>query len=103
MVLAIGYRVRGNRGTQFRKWATIQLKEYLQKGFNLNDKALKNAGGGQYWKELLARIKDIRSSEKMLYRQAMQSGCLLQLLTNVVGFLLTQQTHTASIRKHLPQ
>ena len=71
MVLAVGYRVRGNRGTQFRKWATAQLKEYLQKGFNLNDKALKNAGGGLYWKELLARIKDIRSSEKMLYRQVL--------------------------------
>ena len=71
MVIAVGYRVRGNRGTQFRKWATAQLKEYLQKGFNLNDKALKNAGGGTYWKELLARIKDIRSSEKLLYRQVL--------------------------------
>lgn len=71
MVIAVGYRVRGNRGTQFRKWATAQLKEYLQKGFALNDKALKNAGGGSYWKELLARIKDIRSSEKMLYRQVL--------------------------------
>lgn len=71
LVIAVGYRVRGNRGTQFRKWATMQLKEYLQKGFNLNDKALKNAGGGTYWKELLARIKDIRSSEKMLYRQVL--------------------------------
>lgn len=71
MVLAVGYRVRGNRGTQFRKWATAQLKEYLQKGFVLNDKALKNAGGGTYWKELLARIKDIRSSEKLLYRQVL--------------------------------
>ncbi len=71
MVLAVGYRVRGNRGIQFRKWATAQLKEYLQKGFNLNDKALKNAGGGTYWKELLARIRDIRSSEKLLYRQVL--------------------------------
>ena len=71
MVIAVGYRVRSNRGTQFRKWATTQLKEYLQKGFNLNDKALKNAGGGTYWKELLARIKDIRSSEKLLYRQVL--------------------------------
>ncbi|WP_206214106.1 MULTISPECIES: virulence RhuM family protein [unclassified Adlercreutzia] len=71
MVIAVGYRVRGNRGTQFRKWATVQLKEYLQKGFNLNDKALKNAGGGTYWKELLARIRDIRSSEKVLYRQVL--------------------------------
>ncbi len=71
MVLAVGYRVRGNRGTQFRQWATAQLKEYLQKGFTLNDKALKNAGGGTYWKELLQRIRDIRSSEKMLYRQVL--------------------------------
>ncbi len=71
MVLAVGYRVRGNRGTQFRQWATAQLKEYLQKGFVLNDKALKNAGGTTYWKELLARIRDIRSSEKLLYRQVL--------------------------------
>lgn len=71
VVIAVGYRVRGNRGTQFRQWATAQLKEYLQKGFNLNDKALKNAGGGTYWKELLQRIRDIRSSEKLLYRQVL--------------------------------
>lgn len=70
-VLAVGYRVRGNRGTQFRQWATVQLKEYLQKGFNLNEKALKNNGGGTYWKELLDRIRDIRSSEKVLYRQVL--------------------------------
>lgn len=71
VVIAVGYRVRGNRGTQFRQWATAQLKEYLQKGFNLNDKALKNNGGGSYWKELLERIRDIRSSEKVLYRQVL--------------------------------
>lgn len=71
VVLAVGYRVRGNRGTQFRQWATAQLKEYLQKGFNFNDKALKNAGGGTYWRELLDRIRDIRSSEKLLYRQVL--------------------------------
>ena len=71
VVLAVGYRVRGSRGTQFRQWATAQLKEYLQKGFNLNDKVLKNNGGGAYWKELLARIRDIRSSEKVLYRQVL--------------------------------
>ncbi len=70
-VLAVGYRVRGNRGTQFRQWATAQLKEYLQKGFNLNDKALKDFGGGAYWRELLDRIRDIRSSEKVLYRQVL--------------------------------
>lgn len=70
-VIAVGYRVRGSRGTQFRQWATAQLKEYLQKGFNLNDKALKNAGGGTYWQELLSRIRDIRSSEKLLYRQVL--------------------------------
>ena len=68
MVLAVGYRVRGNRGTQFRKWATAQLKEYLQKGFALNDKALKNAGGGTYWKELLARIKDISRPCRIVLR-----------------------------------
>lgn len=71
LVLAVGYRVRGVRGTQFRQWATAQLKEYLQKGFKLNVKALKANGGGSYWKELLAQIRDIRSSEKMLYRQVL--------------------------------
>lgn len=68
-ILAVGYRVKSPRGTQFRQWATGVLHEYLQKGFALNDDLLKNAGGGLYWKELLERIRDIRSSEKVFYRQ----------------------------------
>ena len=71
MIIAIGYRVRTPVGTQFRQWATERLKEYMVKGFTLDDERLKGNGGGNYWKELLARIRDIRSSEKMLYRQVL--------------------------------
>jgi hypothetical protein len=71
MILAVGYRVKSPRGTQFRQWATQILHEYLQKGFALNDEVLKNIGGGVYWKELLERIRDIRASEKVLYRQVL--------------------------------
>ena len=71
MIIAVGYRVRSAVGTQFRQWATARLKEYMIKGFALDDERLKGNGGGNYWKELLARIRDIRSSEKMLYRQVL--------------------------------
>ena len=71
MILAIGYRVRSNIGTNFRKWATETLKEYVTKGFALNDNLLKEAGGGRYFKELLSRIRDIRSSEKVFWRQVL--------------------------------
>ena len=71
MIIAIGYRVRSNIGTNFRKWATNTLKEYTIKGFALNDNLLKEAGGGRYFKELLARIRDIRSSEKVFWRQVL--------------------------------
>lgn len=71
MIIAIGYRVRTSIGTQFRQWATERLKEYMVKGFTLDDERLKGNGGGNYWKELLDRIRDIRSSEKMLYRQVL--------------------------------
>ena len=71
MIIAIGYRVRSSVGTQFRQWATERLKEYMVKGFTLDDERLKGNGGGNYWKELLERIRDIRSSEKMLYRQVL--------------------------------
>jgi len=69
VILAVGYRVKSPRGTQFRQWATSVLHEYLQKGFAMNDDFLKNMGGGVYWKELLERIRDIRASEKVMYRQ----------------------------------
>lgn len=71
MILAVGYRVRSVRGVQFRRYASTVLKEYLEKGFALNDERLKNLGGGNYWKELLDRIRDIRSSEKVMYRQVL--------------------------------
>lgn len=69
MILAIGYRVRSPRGVQFRHYASTVLKEYLIKGFAMDDERLKNLGGGTYFKELLERIRDIRSSEKVFYRQ----------------------------------
>ena len=71
MIIAIGYRVRSNIGTNFRKWATNTLHEYMVKGFALNDNILKEAGGGRYFKELLQRIRDIRSSEKVFWRQVL--------------------------------
>lgn len=71
MILAVGYRVRSVRGVQFRRYASTVLKEYLEKGFSLNDERLKNLGGGNYWKELVDRIRDIRSSEKVMYRQVL--------------------------------
>lgn len=71
VIISVGYRVKSHRGTQFRLWATERLKEYIIKGFTMNDDLLKNAGGGTYWKELLERIRDIRSSEKIFYRQVL--------------------------------
>jgi hypothetical protein len=71
VIIAVGYRVRSTRGTQFRIWATERLREYLVKGFIMDDARLKGQGGGNYWKELLERIRDIRSSEKVLYRQVL--------------------------------
>lgn len=69
VIISVGYRVKSLRGTQFRIWATERLKEYIVKGFTMNDDLLKKAGGGNYWRELLERIRDIRSSEKIFYRQ----------------------------------
>ena len=71
MILAIGYRVRSNIGVNFRKWATETLKEYMIKGFALNDDILNQSGGGRYFKELLSRIRDIRSSERVFWRQVL--------------------------------
>ncbi|GBU08879.1 2-hydroxyacid dehydrogenase [Gammaproteobacteria bacterium] len=72
MVISLGYRINSKVATQFRIWASNVLKEYLKKGFVLNDERLKNLGGGSYWKELLERIRDIRSSEKVMYRQVLE-------------------------------
>ena len=71
VIISVGYRVKSHRGTQFRIWATQRLKEYIIKGFTMNDDLLKQAGGGNYFKELLARIRDIRSSEKVFGRQVL--------------------------------
>jgi hypothetical protein len=72
MIISVGYRVHSYRGVQFRIWATKVLKEYLVKGFAMNDDLLKRAGGGNYFEELLARIRDIRSSEKVFYRKVLE-------------------------------
>lgn len=71
VIISVGYRVKSIRGTQFRIWATERLKEYMIKGFTLDDERMKQLGGGGYWKELLDRIRDIRSSEKVMYRQVL--------------------------------
>lgn len=71
MIISLGYRVKSLTATRFRQWATARLKEYMIKGFVLDDERLKGHGGGDYWKELLDRIRDIRSSEKVMYRQVL--------------------------------
>lgn len=71
VIISVGYRVKSLRGTQFRQWATKRLNEYIRKGFALDDSRLKQLGGGEYWPELLARIRDIRASEKVFYRQVL--------------------------------
>ena len=71
MIISLGYRVKSKVATRFRRWATERLKEYMVKGFTMDDRRLKDLGGGNYWKELLERIRDIRSSEKAMYRQVL--------------------------------
>ena len=71
MIISLGYRIKSRIATQFRRWATERIKEYMIKGFTMDDERLKGYGGGNYWKELLDRIRDIRSSEKVLYRQVL--------------------------------
>ena len=72
MIIALGYRVKSVIATRFRQWATQRLKEYMIKGFTLDDDRLKKLGGGGYWKELLERIRDIRTTEKVFYRQVLE-------------------------------
>jgi hypothetical protein len=71
VIISVGYRVKSHRDTQFRIWATQRLREYIVKGFTMNDDLLKQAGGGNYFDELLARIRDIRSSEKVFWRKVL--------------------------------
>jgi hypothetical protein len=71
LIISLGYRVKSQIATKFRQWATLRLREYIVKGFTMDDQRLKEMGGGNYWKELLDRIRDIRSSEKVLYRQVL--------------------------------
>lgn len=71
VIISVGYRVKSHQGTKFRQWATARLKEYIVKGFTMNDEMLKQAGGGNYFEELLARIRDIRSSEKVFWRKVL--------------------------------
>lgn len=71
MIISLGYRIKSKVATNFRRWATERLKEYMIKGFTMDDERLKQLGGGNYWKELLDRIRDIRSSEKVMYRQVL--------------------------------
>ena len=71
VIISVGYRIKSHQGTPFRQWATKRIHEYIIKGFTMDDERLKNLGGGNYWKELLDRISDIRSSEKVLYRQVL--------------------------------
>src|SRR5258705_5663881 len=71
VIISVGYRVKSHRGTQFRIWATQRLREYIIKGFTLDDDRLKRAGGGNYFDELLARIRDVRSSEKVFWRKVL--------------------------------
>lgn len=73
MIIALGYRINSKIATHFRQWATQRLKEYIVKGFTMNYERLKNPGGGNYWKELLDRIREIRSSEKVMYHKKLSS------------------------------
>ena len=83
MIISLGYRVKSKIATNFRRWATERLKEYMIKGFTMDDERLKNLGGGNYWKELLDRIRDIRSSEKVMYRQIQQQKLYTSVRTPV--------------------
>jgi len=71
LIISLGYRINSKVATQFRQWATVRLREYIIKGFTMDDARLKELGGGGYWKELLERIRDIRASEKVFYRQVL--------------------------------
>lgn len=106
VIISVGYRVKSLRGTQFRIWATERLREYIVKGFTMNDDLLKKAGGGNYWRELLERIRDIRSSEKVFYRQLLdlfatsvdydsksdECSLFFQIVQNKMHYAVNKQT-----------
>ncbi len=106
VIISVGYRVKSLRGTQFRQWATQRLREYIIKGFTMDDERLKELGGGNYWKELLDRIRDIRSSEKVIYRQVLdlyatsidynpeseESILFFKMVQNKLHYAVNQQT-----------
>ena len=98
MIISVGYRVKSHRGVQFRIWATNILREYLVKGFAMNDDLLKRAGGGNYFDELLSRIRDIRSSEKVFYRKILSYHAVFQDCTEQDALLCSW---TYSSRNHL--
>ncbi len=81
VIISVGYRVKSLQGTRFRQWATARLREYIVKGFTMNDELLKQAGGGDYFEELLARIRDIRSSDKVFWRKV--EGLCASFRTNL--------------------
>ncbi|MBN2107902.1 MAG: virulence RhuM family protein [Deltaproteobacteria bacterium] len=93
MIFAVGYRVRSHRGAQFRQWATERLKEYLVKGFALDDERLKRAGGGGYFEELLARIRDIRASEKLFWRK------VLDIYATSIDSELSRRLHAVAVNE----
>ena len=82
MIISLGYRIKSRIATKFRIWATERLKEYIIKGFTMDDERLKQMGGGTYWYELLNRIRDIRSSEKVMYRQVLDTIHTIPLVCN---------------------
>jgi len=111
MIISLGYRIKSSIATQFRIWATARLREYIIKGFAMDDELLKNSGGGSYWKELLDRIRDIRSSEKVLYRQVLdlyatsvdydpkssESITFFKIVQNKLHYATNQQTAAETI------
>ena len=113
VIISVGYRVKSVQGTKFRQWATARLREYIVKGFTMDDERLKGNGGGQYWKELLDRIRDIRSSEKVLYRQVLdlyatsidydpkspESIAFFKVVQNKLHYATNQQTAAETIHK----
>lgn len=98
MIISLGYRIKSVIATRFRQWATKRLKEYMIKGFTIDDERLKGNGGGNYWKELLDRIRDIRSSEKVLYRQVLD---LYATSVDYKDYLLNDGIHEAIISEEM--